>query len=331
MCGHIRMLWPTNALIAEGDNEVICTRKLFSGLPTTHYYIQRCAQKKMFDVFPSLQGKKIIEFDDMIFRLYGEELPSYNFCKAAFDIDEATRDLKNGLHLVDKVTVSTDFLKKAFIDNFGYDRVEVIPNMLPRHIYNFGRVQKKVSDIVTPRVVYAGGLTHYGQDGNDTGDFSKPIIEFLRNNIDKIELVFVGTVPWFLEDLKSKIISLPFVSLLQFPRLLRELNADFYLAPLKESVFNKCKSNLKYLEACSMGAVCIGSAFDDSPYSMITPHCKIEHQMTAKNIEYVFWELCKANNWNEIIDHQYDYINSMWLENNIMRYASLLDMERVKI
>ena len=331
-CGQLRMAWPASTLQVHGDQEVFCARKLFTGLPSTHVYIQRCAQKQIFDALRSYNGpKKIIDFDDQLFTLYGEGLPEYNFCKKELNIEETTRALRDGLDIIDRVTVSTEFLKKAFIDNFGFDRVTVIPNMLPRSIYHFERRMPYTVDLKRPRIVYAGGMTHYGVDGKDTGDFSPALIEFIKNNIDKIEVVFIGPCPWFFNDIRSKMTCLPFVPVTALPRLLYHLAPDFYLAPLRESVFNKCKSNLKYLEACAIGAVCIGSGFDDSPYSMIDERAKIYSTMNAKHIEKMFFDLCQKDNFNSVIDRQYKYINDNWLENNLAVYEHLFEMKRVTI
>ena len=329
MCGQIRMCWPAQALQSEGDTEVMCSRKSFIGLPTTHFYIQRCLQQPIYDGLRKIDSKLYVDFDDMLFKLYGEELPKYNFCKSKFDINETTRVLKDNLDRIDKIVVSTEFLKRAIVDNFNYDRVEVIENMLPRWLYHFDRRSSARYD--KPRVLYAGGMTHYGLDGKDTGDFSKPLIEFLRKNIDKIELIFVGPVPWFLSDLSDKIISIPFVNVLQLPRVLHDIRPDFYLAPLRECVFNKCKSDLKYLEACTIGAVCIASDFDDSPYAKVHEAAKITNTMTAKNIENNFWRLCDPELFIEVQNRQYEFMNSRWLENNTERYKQLFKTEQVRI
>ncbi len=329
MCGQIRMCWPAQALQSEGDTEVMCSRKSFIGLPTTHFYIQRCLQQPIYDGLRKTDSKLYVDFDDMMFKLYGEELPKYNFCKSKFDINETTRVLKDNLDRIDKIVVSTEFLKRAIVDNFNYDRVEVIENMLPRWLYHFDR--RNYARYDKPRVLYAGGMTHYGLDGKDTGDFSKPLIEFLRKNIDRLELIFVGPIPWFLSDLSEKIVSIPFVNVLQLPRVLHDIRPDFYLAPLRECVFNKCKSDLKYLEACTVGSVCIGSAFDDSPYSMIDERAKIYNTMNANHIEKMFFDLWYKDNYNEVIDRQYEFMNSRWLENNTERYKQLFKTEQVRI
>ena len=198
MCGQIRMMWPAQQLISAGNNEIIQTRKVYLSINSSHFYVQRCAEKRLFDLTKDLPGKLVIDFDDMLFKLYGEELPSYNICRTRIDLNSTTESLKYGLEFTDKVVVSTEFLKHAIIDNYNYDKVEVVPNMLPRCIYHSERKPPLEQDIEKPRVVYAAGITHY--DDKNPGDFSREIIQFIHDNIDKIELIIVGKLPWFLSD-----------------------------------------------------------------------------------------------------------------------------------
>ena len=130
---------------------------------------------------------------------------------------------------------------------------------------------------------------------------------------------------------KDKITVLPYTNLLQYPLTLNSIGADFIIAPLKENVFNKCKSNLKYLESCAVGAVCVGSSFEFSPYSMIDDMAKINWSMTAKQLEYNIFELCKKDNYNRVLDKQYNYINENWLENNIDKYLEIFSDKIVGI
>lgn len=154
------------------------------------------------------------------------------------------------------------------------------------------------------------------------------LIDFIKTNIDKINFIIIGKIPFFFKDIADKILCFEPINILSYPNLLHSINADFIIAPLKENVFNKCKSNLKYLESCAVGSVMIGSAFTDSPYNCIDERCKIQKTMTAKHIERMFWKLCEKDTYNEILSNQYEYMNEMWLENNISKYANLFN-ERI--
>ena len=328
MCGQIRMLWPSQIL---GANEFpVCTsRCLLVADNIEGYYVQRAAQKGIFDVLRSIKARKILDFDDMFFKLYGEEFPVYNHCRYEIDLEESTKAFREGLNAIDKLTVSTDFLKNAIMDNYSFNRIEVVPNFLPRFIFKFDRREHIDTDIKKPTILYAGSRTHYSC--SDIGDWNKELASFLIKNIDNINLVILGQLPWFLNLIMKKVKVIPFVNVLDYPMTLNSIKPDFIIAPLRENVFNKCKSNLKYLESASVGALCIGSTFPDSPYNCIDERCRMKQGMTVTELEKMFKELCHRDTFNEILDNQYKYLNNMWLEENIDLYARLFGQRRRKI
>ena len=54
-----------------------------------------------------------------------------------------------------------------------------------------------------------------------------------------------------------------------YPEMLNELKLDIMLIPRKDCYFNKCKSNLKFLEAAMCEIPVIASSFEDAPYEEI--------------------------------------------------------------
>lgn len=330
-CGQIRVNWPAQLLQTLNIN-VLNTRTLYAGFPIDTIFIQRCAEQPIFDILKAckINGTKIIlDFDDLLFKGYNEGLPSYNRAKSAIDIDKTTACIKDNLDVIDKVVVSTNYLKNVFTDTFNFNKVEVIPNYLPRFIYHFDRKNELTDNLIKPTILYSGSSAHYSE--TDSGDFNTAIINFIKNNIDKINFVIVGEVPFFFKDIADQIINIQPINILAYPNLINSIQADFIIAPLKENVFNKCKSNLKYIESCAVGAVMLGSVFDDSPYNCIDERCKIEKTMSAKQIDNMFWKLCEKDTYNEILNNQYEYMNDMWLENNISKYVNLFDEKVVGI
>lgn len=328
MCGLLRVCWPADVLKAHGCNNIFCSRTYMSSLPTQAVLVQRSLDKAFNASLKKEPSLKIADFDDMLFPLYGEYLPSYNNVKYRNDEKACKEAMEDLCTFIDKITVSTEYLKQAILDNYNFDKVEVVPNYLPRFIFHYNRKPHKTEDIKKPRIVYAGGGQHYNNTLKQTGDFSPSFVQFLHNIVDKCELIFVGELPFFMEDVKDKIQVHPWVNTLNYANFLYSLNADFILAPLKENVFNKCKSNLKYLESCAVGSVCFASDFEFSPYSMVDNDAKFTWTMNAKQLEYNFWNLCNKDVYNRILDKQYDYINEMWLENNInLHYKLFIDKE----
>lgn len=91
--------------------------------------------------------------------------------------------------------------------------------------------------------------------------------------------------------------------------------------PLVNNVFNKCKSALRHTESCAAGTVFLGTVFEAdklSPYEEINPKCKVLDTATVEDIDNIFFNLCKKENYNEVLNWQYDWINSngYWMESN---------------
>ena len=91
--------------------------------------------------------------------------------------------------------------------------------------------------------------------------------------------------------------------------------------PLVNNNFNKCKSALRHTESCAAGTVFLGTVFHEdklSPYEEINPKCKVMDNVTVEDIDNIFFNLCKKDNYNEVLNWQYDWINTngFWLESN---------------
>ena len=107
-----------------------------------------------------------------------------------------------------------------------------------------------------------------------------------------------------------------------FPSILKELHADFGVAPLLNNSFNRCKSNIKYLDYASADIVAITSKL--SPYK--------ESQLFLHND----WKKDRAqilDIWNNpekkksILTKQRKTLNKYWLETTgLKKYKELFGM-----
>lgn len=102
--------------------------------------------------------------------------------------------------------------------------------------------------------------------------------------------------------------------------------------PLVENNFNKCKSALRHTESCAAGTVFFGTVFSKdkwSPYEEINPKCKIIDTATVEDIDQIFWSLCKKENYNEVLNWQYNFINEKgyWMESNehLQKWLCMID------
>jgi len=102
--------------------------------------------------------------------------------------------------------------------------------------------------------------------------------------------------------------------------------------PLVENNFNKCKSSLRYTESCAAGTVFLGTVFSKdkwSPYEEIPEECKVLDTATVEDIDRIFWNACKKDNYNKLLNQNYDFINThgFWLESNthLQKWLCMID------
>ena len=258
----------------------------------------------------------VIDYDDLLWDVCGYNMfPPYNHVK--IDPFYAGNGIESFIRYVDDVLVSTVYLGRCFVTRFGKDvPVKCVPNYLPHAWY--GHRKHRITDKLTkPVVVYGGSTTHYTP--KDPGDFGGPWVDWMIDAVtnDRIELHMFdnGVSSEFFAPIADKVIHHDHVNSLDWGATLREVEGDFYLAPLAENTFNKCKSNLKLLEACASGMCLIGSSFEDGPYEEAHKISKIDNNWSVDQLQSRVDELCEPSNYNDAMDFQDTLIGKYWLEN----------------
>lgn len=303
--------------------------------------------KRYKELQPKYGYKLVAEFDDLVFETgvgNDDGVPSYNPGHESLhaNAEIIKKVLSETISMCDLVTVSTPYLKKMIEKVFGHGNVKVIKNVVPRYLWNFERKPLIKSDIIKPKIIYSGSPTHFkspiptlkpGQNPNfpnghpgqpgDRGDWRTALCEWVIKNVkeNKIDFVVMGSLPFFFNEIRDRIEYIPWADSHTFPRKFMEVHADFSIATVVDNAFNRCKSSLRFTEACACGCVFMGNIFagnDESPYREIHNECKFTDKSTMEQIDQIFWKLCKKDKYNEILTWQYDYINnnSCWLESD---------------
>ena len=202
----------------------------------------------------------IMDIDDC---LVYDDIPNYNLAKDVFK-GEIQDILKAMMESVDFITTTTDYLADYYANKFGVDRSKfvVIPNYLPRwwigkrhmvqeSVYHF---QENLKNKL--KVAFICGQNHYDVKNQNSGidDFTH-LIDWVKSSLDIYEFHFVGGVPKQLEQelVDDKIFVDPPVDIMNYPNEIASRNYNIWVCPLQDNVFNRCKSNIKLLEAWSMG------------------------------------------------------------------------------
>lgn len=218
--------------------------------------IQRHSHEFFLECIPQLQamGKKVVyDIDDNLWNVPAIS-PAHKFFPPA-----SLKLIKKIIQICDYVTVSTKPLQDYMLRGNFNKNVVIVPNML-NSMYPYTHQYR---EIINPKlkIGYAGSPTH-------KGDFSFKLLEALKCVKKKYdcELIFLGYNPIVgHEDFYS-----PGTKVESYLSTLNDLKLDIGIAPIEDSEFNRCKSNLKFLEysACSIPTI----ASSVYPYSTSIEH-----------------------------------------------------------
>lgn len=177
----------------------------------------------------------------------------------------------------DAVTVSTDDLASSMSSMAS--NIKVLPNLINDGIWTGGR--RSEDGII--KVLY-GGTPHHAQDAAMLEDL---IADVNRRYGDKVVFVFMGCAT-------ERLVALPNVRFIEFhqayqdyAKRLQEEEIDIALVPLEDTPFNRCKSNIKWLEYSMAGIPGV--------YAALPPYRDVEQGRTGL--------LARArSDWKEALD-----------------------------
>lgn len=190
------------------------------GIATLHAYQQE-------------KGKKIVlDQDDRI--EVDEESPH----KIDHDRYQAQQIIEILAGISDMITTTTPYLKSA-LKKYN-SNIKVLPNYMDMNRWDLPKLPQMKNKL---RIGWAGSLTHMA----DLALVSAPIKKVLRE-FPETQLVIMGDSR--IADMFSgyDVEYVPGVPFDEYPSRLHGLRLDIGIAPLKVTPFNKCKSNIKYLE-----------------------------------------------------------------------------------
>lgn len=144
----------------------------------------------------------------------------------------------------DAVTVSTQNLKDVY--SKYNPNIEVLPNSMPfKERDSIKRTQKypKVNGEI--RIGWSGSAAHW----ENLKHIEKPVIDILKK-YPQTTFYYTGLFGDLFtdKDVKSRVHSIPWSGLKEWPQINVDMNLDIALAPLMDNDFNRAKSNLRILE-----------------------------------------------------------------------------------
>lgn len=275
----VRCLLPLQANGFDGDrttfllNQMTPEDKARGALNAEIVVFHRPIAKQLLELARILkqQGKKIVmDNDDTLKDDNGFKFNEYmNEKRVEQGMEKIDRALNTFAREADLITCTTEFLKKEY-EKLN-DNVVVLPNCVDP--FYWPKPKRNETDIVRIGITGSVGIT------NDV-DALKPIIDHYQND-KRVRLVLLSIPPKGQDDIYKELYSEqyaywssvniewhPFCKVDEYPEKLNDLKFDFIIVPRSNSYFNRCKSNLKFLENSLLQIPTIAQAFStgDSPY-----------------------------------------------------------------
>ena len=263
-CGFWRLIWPGMIMSMRGSANIssistyVRDFSFYSGIKLIR--LQRQGMPFQLEFFEKLASMKeklgfklSYEIDDIPFY---EDIPRYNSQYENYAKDDLRLSTQKVIELCDNMTVTTQAMKEYFLEKTSQKNIEVIPNYIP-HVWmgnlysesliahNYERYQQR------PRILYMGSASHIDiKERGFEDDFSHVKDEILRTR-HEFKWVFLGVAPLeFIPYIHAGDMEFhEWQNMLTFPKYLAKLNTNLWIAPLQDNTFNRCKSNIKYLEA----------------------------------------------------------------------------------
>lgn len=156
--------------------------------------------------------------------------------------------------IADVVSVTTNSLRDTVLKTNQSQKVYVVHNAFDPMWLKYRRDSNGYRQ---DTVVWRGSNTH---DRDLMSVFEEIVL--LSEKFSELTWVFVGQPPWFLWDKLKNKATLGFIKpITTYFKTIIAMRPKLFIAPLADTPFNRCKSNIASLEAASAGSVCVARSW----------------------------------------------------------------------
>lgn len=224
------------------------------------------------------------------------------------------------LRLCDVVTVSKEYLKTKFEKATGAHNVVVIPNAVARSMWSLERRAPLTSDLKTVNIVLTACPqhavpAHRDEKGNDvpeqlgdyaSGEWREWLVKHVKDG--DVTLTQMGNPSFLWNEIQDKVRSVPWVSPNRFASLTCRLRPDLIIAPLVPNEINRCRSDLRYVEAAVCSSAFLGSVFPDSPYENTPELCHVPQGATVAQLDEKLRAIKDRDTFNGLVAQGWDFL-----------------------
>lgn len=180
-----------------------------------------------------------VDYDDNLFVLNPE-----NPAHQTYNSPAVQENVKRCLRAADVVTVTVEYLKQCY-QQFNRN-IRVIPNAFNDDIFRRRELKKREK-----RVLWRGPAAHI----YDLMTYGKEINKLTQEHPDH-EFMFMGYYPWFFAETQNKSF-IQGMDIIMYHKKILDIAPEVFHVPLHDNVFNRCRSNIGFIEGSWSGAACV--------------------------------------------------------------------------
>ena len=212
------------------------------------------------DIARALGLQIILDYDDLLLPEF-TELTGYTRSREGRNLDENRKiaiERSTFFLYADKLQSSTQELADN-LTHLGRE-VKVCPNKLPLTKFApLSSIIQRHSDISDRNINFlymSGTHTH----AMDFSTLLPALIKIAQEYRDNFSLTILGRTSSAFKSLQMYSKNINSIGRVSFDRMLQKISEyDVCLVPLEDNLFNRCKSNIKFIECASQGVPCIAS------------------------------------------------------------------------
>lgn len=242
-----------------------------------------------------------IDYDDCLHEIPADN-PSYEYYTQKHIIENIDRSIK----YADIITFSTVALKEYY-NKVRPDSI-VIENAF--NDYNY-QLTEDYND--TKIISWRGSNTHR----KDLLSKKDEMIN-VGNRFPDWYWSFIGCTPWYITDYIKNSEVMENIEIIRYNRLMLNLKPALHIIPLVDSVFNRSKSNIAWMEGVASGAACLCPSLPE----FVKPGAV---NYTDNNFEYLFEKLLKSR---QLRSENFE-LSREYIRNNLL--LSQINLKRLNI
>lgn len=222
------------------------------------------------------------------------------------------------LRLCDLVTTTNAYLASKFYDVGA--KTMIIPNAVPRSMWSLPRRAPLKEDLKVVNLTLSQCPQHFvpahkDENGNDVpeqlGDYASAewrewVVKHVKDG--DIRLTQMGNPSFLWNEIQDKVTSLPWVSPNRFASLMCRTNPDLVIAPMVPNELNRCRSDLRYVEAAVCSAAFLGSDFMDSPYAAVPEISRVPLGATMEQLDEKLRMIKDRDTFNGLVDQGWKFL-----------------------